>query len=136
MIDPDDQRLSSLEGKVTMVHAGSFFHLFSWIQQSYICKRLISFMRPGTKNGYIWGKLAGTVPSRGQSSGRKSQDVDIQVDKTAPFLHTADTFQKLWEEVGFNTGTRWKVVVEPVEEQLGQRSGTVIPIVFSVFQIS
>jgi hypothetical protein len=93
-------------------------------------------MRPGTRNGYIWGKLAGTVPLGGQSSGRNSQGADIEADRTAPFMHTKDTFQKLWEEVGFNTGTRWKVVVEPIEENLGQGSGTVIPIVFSVFQIS
>ncbi|KAK1241030.1 hypothetical protein MKX08_001004 [Trichoderma sp. CBMAI-0020] len=33
MLDPNDEALGILDGKITLVHAGNFFHLFTWEEQ-------------------------------------------------------------------------------------------------------
>ena len=125
MIDPDDTRLVGLRGKVTMIHAASFFHLFTWLQQLYIGKKIVSFLRPGLRNALIYGRDAGRpagVPN---------------TDETGPYVHDEVSFQKLWDEVGLLTGTKWRVHVE-TEDQLEDSFGNKIPIVamnWFVYQI-
>jgi hypothetical protein len=102
MLDPADRRLSSLCGKVTMIHAASFFHLFTWTQQLYAAKRLVSFLKRGTRNAVIFGKQVGTLdPSRQVATVPR------------PYLHDQASFQKLWDEVGKLTATKWSVHMEP-----------------------
>ena len=102
MIDPEDSRISQLVGEVTLVQADSFFHLFNWTQQLYIGKRVVSFLKPGTKNAVIFGRQAGTL-KRGV----------LPSDGYSPYLHNPESFQQLWDEVGNMTGTRWAVQFEP-----------------------
>jgi hypothetical protein len=98
MIDPDDTRLGVLQGKVTIVHATSFFHLFTWSQQLYIGRRLVAFLKPGTRNALIYGRHVGIAKPH-----------DPSHDSDAPFLHNEQSFQQLWDEVGKLTQTRWLV---------------------------
>jgi SAM-dependent methyltransferase len=128
MIDPDDDRVSQLEGQVTMVQADSFFHLFTWNQQLYIGKRIVSFLKPGTQNAVIFGRQAGKLKHK-LSPWRES----------SPYLHNRDSFQELWNEVGRMTGTRWAVQFEPDGEPLPAVIGVekdTLPVRFTVHQIS
>lgn len=102
LVDPDDRSLDDLCGKATIVHMGSFFHLFTRAQQLYIGQRLVSFLRPGTKNALIYGRQAGTLDPTIRSSRHH----------TGMFLHNQATLQELWDEVGELTGTRWLVQLE------------------------
>ncbi|KJZ76271.1 hypothetical protein HIM_04353 [Hirsutella minnesotensis 3608] len=129
MADPDDARLDVLRGTVTIIYAGSFFHLFTWTQQLYIAKRLVGFLKPSTKNALIYGRHVGTSrPGESGAAGAKS-----------PYLHDRDSFQRLWDEVGALTKTKWRVETEANGEparllerfERGSR-----PVLFTVYQIS
>ncbi|OAA50616.1 hypothetical protein NOR_01066 [Metarhizium rileyi] len=107
MLDPDDNRLDYLLHKVTIIYAGSFFHLFNWNQQLYIGRRLVGFLKGGTKNNLIFGRHIGTTRP-GPSS----------LDSLSPYLHDRDSFQRLWNEVGCLTSTKWAVELEPAGENI------------------
>ncbi|UKZ80066.1 hypothetical protein TrVFT333_007831 [Trichoderma virens FT-333] len=34
MLDPEDKALDTLDGKITIIHAANFFHLFTWEEQT------------------------------------------------------------------------------------------------------
>ncbi|KFG80128.1 hypothetical protein MANI_013367 [Metarhizium anisopliae] len=108
MLDPDDTRLDDLLHKVTIIYAGSFFHLFSWTQQVYIGKRLVGFLKRGTKNALIYGRHIGTTRPGPSPLG----------NDMSPYLHDKDSFQRLWDEVGHLTNTKWAVEIEPAGEKI------------------
>lgn len=130
MIDPEDSRVDALGGRVTLVHATSFFHLFSWTQQLYIGRRVVSFLKPGTRNALVYGRQVGTTEPRG-----------VDIDTRAPYLHNQKSFQKLWDAVGRLTGTRWVVQTEEVEILMevmaeSDKNKDVISMSFTIYQIS
>ncbi|EXV05933.1 S-adenosylmethionine-dependent methyltransferase family protein [Metarhizium robertsii] len=108
MLDPDDTRLDDLLHKVTIIYAGSFFHLFNWTQQIYIGKRLVGFLKRGTKNALIYGRHIGTTRPGPSPLG----------NDMSPYLHDKDSFQRLWDEVGYLTNTKWAVEIEPAGEKI------------------
>jgi len=132
MIDPGDNRLSKLQGQITVVIADSFFHLFTWTQQLYIGKRLVGFIKPGTHNATIVGRHAG-VNNKSPAAFRASNS-----PRAEPFLHDQRTFQQLWDEVGKLTSTRWHVESEQdgsLSDQLPGIEPGVVPMRFTIRQI-
>lgn len=127
LLDPDDQRLAELHGKVTIIYAASFFHLFSWIQQLYIGKRLASFLKPGTTNALIFGRQVGTTKGGVFTTSGSSV-----------YLHDQASFQRLWTEIGTLTKTRWSVSMEPTGEPISPLPGyseDARPVNFTVYQV-
>lgn len=128
MLDPDDKQLASLRGKVTIIHAGSFFHLFNWVQQLYMGKRLVEFIKPGTRNALIYGRQVGSNnPGASMNSARSA------------YLHDQASFQRLWDEVGALTGTRWQVQLEATGEPASKLPGfnhNTFPVNFTIYQVS
>ncbi|KAM0265663.1 hypothetical protein ACHAQJ_000097 [Trichoderma viride] len=112
MTDPDDLRLDELHGQVSIIHAGSFFHLFSWKQQLYIGKRLVDFLQPDIRNAFIYGRHVGVA------STQEAAESD-----SSPYLHNQESFQRLWDEVGELTRTKWKVEVELSGEKIARLPG-------------
>ncbi|KAF4979563.1 hypothetical protein FZEAL_4267 [Fusarium zealandicum] len=128
MLDPADKQMTALRGKITMVHAGSFFHLFNWIQQLYMGKRLVEFLKPGTRNALIYGRQVGTNHPGPSSTGNRSA-----------YLHDQASFQRLWDEVGTITKTRWQVQLEPTGEPVCKLPGfnnNTFPVNFTIYQVS
>lgn len=127
LLDPDDQRLDVLAGRFTIIHADSFFHLLSWTQQVYIAKRLVSWLRPDARNTFIYGKQIGTKFA-----------ADETVAGNEPFLHSPCSLQRLWDEVGRLTNTRWKVEVDIIKEKLdlAVTAKDVLPVRYAIYQIS
>ncbi|PHH70825.1 hypothetical protein CDD80_5706 [Ophiocordyceps camponoti-rufipedis] len=128
MVDPDDSRLDQLRGAVTIIYAGSFFHLFNWTQQLYIGRRLVSFLKPKTRNGLVYGRHVGTTRPGEMSNGISSV-----------YLHDRESFQQLWDEIGRLTGTRWMAEMEASQEAiclLQQRQNHLRPFSFTVYQLS
>ncbi|KID95900.1 Methyltransferase type 11, partial [Metarhizium majus ARSEF 297] len=99
----DDRALKELDGKVTMIHAAYFFHLFTWDDQVRIGERMVRFLQPGTRDAVIFGRHIGTLRPR-----------EMQVLSRC-YLHNRESFQRLWDEVGNKTGTRWRVEAEMVD---------------------
>ncbi|KAI1805190.1 hypothetical protein F4811DRAFT_552168 [Daldinia bambusicola] len=107
---PDEQYAASplaqtLNGKISVIHASNFFHLFSWESQLVICERIVRFFKPdlGTANSpaVLFGRHIGS-------------DDPAETDRFRIFLHGEATFQSLWDEVGKRTATSWKVSMEPL----------------------
>ncbi|KAL7924621.1 hypothetical protein ACQKWADRAFT_271885 [Trichoderma austrokoningii] len=111
MLDPKDEALNILDGKITLVHAGNFFHLFTWKQQVIIGMRIIRFLHPGTIDAIIFGRQIGTHNPR-EKQGR-----------TKSFLHNEESLQRLWNEIGAKTGTRWRVQMNMNEEKVVDMPG-------------
>lgn len=104
MLDPQSESLKPLDGKVTMISAANFFHLFKWDDQVKIGTRLMRFLQPGATDAVIFGRQIGTHNPR-----------QIGSIKTF-YVHNQESFQKLWDEIGEKTGTKWRVEVEVIEE--------------------
>jgi hypothetical protein len=57
----------------------------------------------------------------------------------SPYLHDKNSFQRLWDEVGFLTNTRWTVEMEAAGEKirdLPRVEKDAQPVNFAIHQIS
>lgn len=85
--------LKDLEGRVSVIHAASFFHLFSWVAQkevAHACLRLL-VPQPGS---LILGRQVGD-----RSPGEKARR-----DGGTHWRHDEGSWKALWEEVGREAG--------------------------------
>lgn len=109
IFDPTS-KLGELNEKIDIIWAGSFLHLFSWQQQIDVCKRIVQLLK-GKKGSMVFGRQAGSL-----NPGEKVRRSDAS--KSTIWRHDADSFKRMWKEVGEATGTSWTVEVKmlPKEE--------------------
>jgi hypothetical protein len=100
-----DERLNVLNRKINIVHAQSFFHLFTWEDQVKAAKRIIKFLKLDDPDVVIFGRQVGSAEP-GNMVGVRGNN---------RFLHNAASWQQLWDEVGKGTGTKWRTEVNAVE---------------------
>lgn len=94
-------RLEPLDGKMDIILACLFLHLFSREQQILATKRIIQFSRPGSMViGY---------------QRAHPQTYTVIRPGYVMYLHNLDTFRDLWRQVEAETGTKWQLKVEMVE---------------------
>jgi SAM-dependent methyltransferase len=107
IFDENSETLKDLEGKMDIVHAGSFFYLFEWDQQVLAARRCVSLLRaqPGS---ILVGKQAGDV-----NAGQKSRPGKLG----SRYRHNAESWKKLWEQVAKETGTEWDIAVRELEDK-------------------
>lgn len=98
--------LDTIEGKIDVIYAGSFFHLFSWNDQINICKRIIKTLKP-QKGSSVFGRQTGNV--KGRAVDNKHDD---KANAEPVWRHDADTFKKMWGIAGEETRTRWKALAQ------------------------
>ena len=112
----NSRALDRLDGKIDAVYAASFLHLFGWDDQVKICKRMIKTLRP-RKGSLVFGRQTGNL---------KGQEVrnTPTVGKDSPMIwrHDVESFAKLWEVAGRETGTKWKTWGE-LDEAEGMTTG-------------
>jgi SAM-dependent methyltransferase len=101
-----EEGLDALDGKMTFIHAASFFHLFTWDEQVRAASRLFGFLDPARQDVMIFGRQVGTMLPR--DKGKAGSD--------KVYLHNTDSWQMLWDEVGERTGTKWRATMEPTEK--------------------
>jgi hypothetical protein len=115
------QNLLQLNSAVTLVHATSFWHLFGWDQQVHIARRLVEFMlRPCESGGTGEDAMGAVIFGEQAGSVRPGEGGDWQ---SASYLHNQASFQRLWDEVGQATNTKWIVSLQLVEETLDSIPG-------------
>lgn len=96
-----ERDLAQLDGKMSFVHAASFLHLFNWADQVTAAVRLAKFLRPDAHDAVIFGRQMGsTVPGEFPRGAPGSG---------SRYSHDVASFQRLWDEVGAKTGTKWAV---------------------------
>ncbi|KAK0609972.1 hypothetical protein B0T17DRAFT_473363, partial [Bombardia bombarda] len=109
MLDPDDANLKSLDGTVDIIHAHSFFHLFGWTEQRVAGERMVRFFKgEGEGEGEREGRV-GEATVVGRQVGEAGEPGD---EGEGRYLHNEASLQRLWDEIGASTGTRWRVEAE------------------------
>ncbi|KAH8902640.1 hypothetical protein BR93DRAFT_919711 [Coniochaeta sp. PMI_546] len=121
MLDPADTALTSIDGKVDLIHAASFFHLFNWDDQVRLGERLVRFFKPDAKKALVFGRQVGNRSPRTQQEGGR-------------YRHDPETLQELWDEIGRKTGTRWKATATLHDDFVAHDEQRVL-IKFAVYKI-
>ncbi|KAI0168928.1 hypothetical protein GGR52DRAFT_497302 [Hypoxylon sp. FL1284] len=125
--DGGDERLGALDGKMSLVHASSFFHLFTRDDQVRAATRIVRFLDPRDPDVAIFGRHVGTT-----------RPDDRGIGGSRGYLHDAGSWQALWDDVGMLTGTSWRVEVEDVAEPgsdlQGVADGTLRQVRFGIFR--
>ena len=100
--ESDEAPLKGLEGKMDVIHAGSFFHLFDYAGNVAVAKRVVQLLRP-VKGSVLVGRQVGNVWAGAYLNELKGG---------SRFRHDAVTWGKMWEEVGRETVSEWRVEAE------------------------
>ncbi|CAD6587458.1 MAG: hypothetical protein ASARMPREDX12_002851 [Alectoria sarmentosa] len=98
----EDAALDKLQGKIDFVYTASFLHLFGWDAQLKVCKRIIKTLKP-QKGSLVFGRQTGNV--KGQAVRNTSP---VGNDPRIIWRHSVESFAKLWDVAGAETGTKWK----------------------------
>ncbi|KAH4263700.1 hypothetical protein HBI04_148700 [Parastagonospora nodorum] len=106
-----DSGLKELDGKLNIVHAASFFHLFDWDSQVKAAKRIGQLLKaePGVM---VFGRQGG-MPEAGTIG-------HIQEGKSS-YWHNLESWAKMWKQAGDETGIKWEVQSSFGEEDLTKR---------------
>ncbi|KAJ5247766.1 hypothetical protein N7468_002749 [Penicillium chermesinum] len=80
-----------------VIHCSAFFHLFPLNEQIEAAKNIAQLVKKG---GIIVGRQSGSV---------KPGEVPAIKPGSTSFRHDVETLTKMWDQVGSETGTKWKV---------------------------
>ncbi|KAI1268094.1 hypothetical protein F5Y18DRAFT_377385 [Xylariaceae sp. FL1019] len=95
-----DRDLDVLKGKVDIIYASAFFHLFERDDQLKAAKRMVEFLNLENPNVLIFG----------QNGGPK-------IAGWERYVLDEDSWKQLWDEVGQMTGTSWSTVINSEESE-------------------
>lgn len=97
----DSTLAKEFTGKLDIIHATKFFHLWEWEKQIDAAKRVVKLLtdRPGSM---IFGTQTGSRPARNL--------IWSQVNKMI-FMQSASTWKQLWSKVSQDTGIQFEVEV-------------------------
>ncbi|KAI1446502.1 hypothetical protein F5Y02DRAFT_64234 [Annulohypoxylon stygium] len=100
-----DGNLEVFDGKMNIIHATCFFHLFTRENQIRAAQRMVRFLNPDDPDVMIFGRQVGTTTPGDREGAKRSR-----------FLHNAASWQELWDEVGKLTGTAWRTELDEMED--------------------
>lgn len=89
-------------GRIDIIYAGSFFHLFDWDDQLKVAKRAVEILRP-QKGSMVVGRQVGSLEP-GEQPRRSGTGMR--------YMHDEASMTRFWNEVGAATGTEWEVETE------------------------
>lgn len=101
IFDDTSALFQQLPGKLDIINAASFFHLFDWDRQVNVAKQVVKLLRP-VPGSLLVGRHSGNVRP-GEREGSEIRGVI--------YRHDAGSWKRLWEQVGRETGTEWEVDV-------------------------
>ena len=94
ILNPTDT-LTALYGKIDVVLVSHLLHQWGWDTQIRACKQFCNLSQPGS---LIVGYQTGTNNIEKRS----------EWNKTRFFMHDPESFKRLWDQVGQETGTQWQ----------------------------
>lgn len=100
--------LDKLDGKIDIIFAGSLLHIFSYADQITICKRMVKLLRDRSGSMVLGWEVGNETAGEHVRTTTKSEKL---------WRHNAASFEKMWKEVGEQTGTKWKVEVESLKQE-------------------
>lgn len=96
-------------GQIDIVYASQSFHLWGWDNQVEVGKAVTQLLNPARKCLIVGYQIGAIVP-------RETQKAPTKDGKT--YLHDSASLQKLWDEIGEATGTKWTVEVSLDEAEI------------------
>jgi SAM-dependent methyltransferase len=96
-----------LDGKLDLIFAGSFFHLFGWDDQLTVSKRALAMLKPQV-GSVIFGHQLGQVEA--------IESLVPEVQSGKMYFHDLASFKKMWRIIGEETRTEWKVQIVSSEQ--------------------
>ncbi|KAG4438614.1 hypothetical protein IFR05_005897 [Cadophora sp. M221] len=122
--------LSGLDGAIDIIYAGSFLHLFDYQTQVEVCKRIVKLLRE-KKDSLILGRQVGNTVA-----GEFIQETNLG---GIMYRHSGESFKKMWDEVGEETGTKWRVeydfvLLEGLRKEGDEVEPTLGMLRFSIFK--
>lgn len=95
-----DSPLTALDGKVDIICASSFFHLFGLEDQKIVARRVAKLMKP-QKNTLLVGRQVGneTAQERPRRNGQGG----------SRYSHNVDSWRKFWDDIGAEIGVQFEV---------------------------
>jgi hypothetical protein len=114
VFDPKSPLLQ-LKGKINIVYAGAFFHLFVYEEQVAVAKRIVELLKDKPNTLILGRQMGNKVAGVRFGSGYK--------DEKARYRHNDVSWAKFWDDIGEQTGTKWKteVIVEEPRDGLSAR---------------
>ena len=108
-----DSNLNNLNGRIDIVYAASFLHLFNWEQCMRTCRHIIGLLKaqPGS---LFFGRQLGNV-----EPGELVSRFDPSKSR---YKHNGESFKRLWRDLGEETGTTWEVEAGLDPDELGSTS--------------
>lgn len=98
--------LVELYGKVDIINASSFFHLFSWDESKIVAQRCLKLFT-GKKNNLLLGRQVGNSNpgeyARGHTPGMR-------------YRHNVESWRRFWTEIGQENGIEFEVNGHMTEE--------------------
>ncbi|CAK7211991.1 hypothetical protein SBRCBS47491_001311 [Sporothrix bragantina] len=122
LLSDDDKSCDVLEKSATLVHAANLFHLFSWDEQVKLGKRMIGFLREDALCGGESDSDDDRLTFLGTHLGARVAG-EHRIMPASPrmrYLHNTESFQRLWDEIGAATGTRWRIAHDQTREGMGE----------------
>jgi hypothetical protein len=95
----DNTAFASLKSRVDFVSVFQLLHQWNWNGQLEAAKTLANFTKPGSM---IVGNQIGNQDAR---------EYTIKPATTQVYRQNAESMEKLWNQVGEQTGTKWKTQV-------------------------
>ncbi|KAF1838563.1 hypothetical protein BDW02DRAFT_390849 [Decorospora gaudefroyi] len=89
--------LAELKGKMDMVYAGSFFHLWGYDKQYEVSKAVVALLRP--EPGWM---ILGRQIGAGEAGERISVTGNM-------YRHNVESFKKMWNDIGDDMGISFTV---------------------------
>jgi hypothetical protein len=111
-----NEHLTSLQGTISIVYTGSFFHLFDYAPQVEIAKLIVRLLKP-EKGSMLLGRQVGNITSGVYSRPGYRGEI-------SRFRHNEHSWKEMWEKVGEETGTRWDVQVQLDEFRFGAETSS------------
>lgn len=89
IFDPDSS-LKELEGKIDIIDASSFFHLFDLPDQKVVARAVIKLMKP-KQDSLVVGRQVGNL---------EADEYPKRNGKGTRFRHNIESWREMWAEVG------------------------------------
>lgn len=123
--------LAELNGKVDILEASSFFHLFSWDEQKQIAHRVVQLMQP-LEDSLVIGRQVGCL---------KPGEYPRRIAPGTRFRHDIESWKKLWDEVGDEADVKFEVdgSLKKIERYMDRdrpEEGDAVMMAFSVRRVS
>ena len=94
--------LRRFEGDLDVISAKDVFHCFEYPTQIELAMRFVALLKPQPGSRVV-GQLVGHIKAGEYATGFGNAGL------AKMFHHNDESFERMWEEVGKRTGSRWRV---------------------------